>query len=294
MGNLHCDLYRPAGPPVASDAMEEDTPCPRMPAPLGSVEPHAGMLKMPPDGQMLYKIISVENLLCSIVGGYLHFNRVDSYVDFPGADPYDGKQLPKDQLGNANSRFEKAPDFSAADYYDKSRSRTYACCFSLENSKLIWSNYASSNKKGKVCFVLDFSKLRAMLNKTLQPGNSALEYNGMQCRQIFNLNYGTVEYVEWGSHQANHSHLPNPLTYTYLKNIKFSEEKELRVSLSALGVGEFALKDGSIMEFSPSLQLAFDFRVAIADRILKQILCGQNCEMDFLHAELGKLRIVPK
>ena len=274
--------------------MDEDTPRPRMPAPLGGVEPHAGMLKMPPDGQLLYKIISVENLLRSIVGEYLHFNRVDSYVDFPGADPYDGKQLPKDQLGNASSRFEKAPAFSAADYYDKSRSRTYACCFSLENSEFIWSNYASSNEKGKVCLVLDFSKLRAMLNKTLQPGNSALEYSGMQCRQIFNLNYGTVEYVEWGSHQANHPHLPNPLTYTYLKNTKFSEEKELRVSLSALGMGEFALKDGSIMEFPSSLQLAFDFRMAIADGILKQILWGPNCDTDFLHAELGKLRIVLK
>lgn len=280
--------------PDASDAMNENTPRPRMPAPLGSVEPHAGMLKIPPDGQLLYKMITGENLLRSIVGGYLHFNRVNSYIDFPGADPHDGKQSPQDQQGNASSKFEKAPDFSAADYYDKSRSRTYACCFSLENSEFIWSNYASGNEKGKVCLVFVFSKLRAMLNKTLQPGNSALEYNGMQCRQIFNLNYGSVEYVEWGSHQANHPLLPNPLTYTYLKSTKFSEEKELRVSLSALGMGEFALKDGSIMEFPPSLQLAFDFRTAIADGTLKQIFCGPNCDTDLLYAELGKLRIVPK
>jgi hypothetical protein len=243
-----------------------------MPAPLGSVEPHAGMLKIPPDGQLLYKIISVENLLRSIVGRYLHFNRVDRYVDFPGADPHDGKQLPQDRQGNANSRFEKAPDFSAADYYDKSRNRTYACCFSLENSEFIWSNYANDSEKGKVCLVLDFSKLRAMLNETLHPEHSALEYNGMHCRQIFNLNYGNVEYVEWDSHQANHPHLPNPLTYTYLKSTRFSKEKELRVSLSALGMGEFALKDDSIMEFPPSLQLAFDFRTAMADGTIEQIL----------------------
>lgn len=149
------------GLPDASDAMDEDTLRPRMPAPLGGVESHAGMLKIPPDGQLLYKMITVDNLLRSIVGGYLHFNRVDSYVDFPGADPYDGEQLPQDLQGNASSRFEKAPDFSAADYYDKSRSRTYACCFSLENSALIWSNYANGCEKGKVCLVFDFSKLRA-------------------------------------------------------------------------------------------------------------------------------------
>ena len=68
-----------------------------IPAPLGGVEPHAPLLTIPPDGQLLYKIMSVENLLRSIVGNYLHFNRVDSYSDFPGADPHDGRQLPEDQ-----------------------------------------------------------------------------------------------------------------------------------------------------------------------------------------------------
>jgi len=33
------------------------------PAPLDSVEPHAAMLSIPADGQLLSKIISVENLL---------------------------------------------------------------------------------------------------------------------------------------------------------------------------------------------------------------------------------------
>jgi len=71
---------------------------PYLPAPLGSIEPHAHLLKVPPDDQLLYKIISIENLLRSIKGKYLHFNRVDSYTDFPGADRYDGKQLAKDLL----------------------------------------------------------------------------------------------------------------------------------------------------------------------------------------------------
>lgn len=58
------------GLPDASNAMDEDTLRPRMPAPLGGVESHAGMLKIPPDGQLLYKMITVDNLLRSIVGGY--------------------------------------------------------------------------------------------------------------------------------------------------------------------------------------------------------------------------------
>jgi hypothetical protein len=265
-----------------------------IPAPLGSVEPHAGMLSVPPDGQLLYKMITMENLLRSILGAYLHLNRVDSYADFPGADPHDGQQLPTDQTGNAGARFLKASDFSAADYYDQSRARTYACCFSLENSDFIWRNYATGSAKGKVCVVFEFGKLRAALNKTFQPGNAALEYSGMRCHQIFSLNYGTVEYVEWNRHQANAEHLPNPIRYTYLKSKAFGEEKELRVSLSAIGIGHFALNDGSIMEFPPGLQVPFDFKAAITDRTIQSLFCAPDADENFLRQELYKLRIVPK
>jgi hypothetical protein len=278
----------------SNDAMDESTPRPQMPAPLGSVEPHVGMLRVPPDDQLLYKMITVENLLRSIAGGYLHFNRVDSYVDFSGADPYDGKQLPRDQQGNASSKFEKAPNFSAADYYDKSRSRTYACCFSLENSNFIWRNYANGGAKGKVCVVFEFGKLRAALNRIFEPGNASLEYNGMRCHQIFSINYGIVEYVDLDRHQANAERLPNPIKYTYLKDEAFSDEKELRISLSALGIGHFALNDGTIIEFPPSLQVPLNFRTAIADGTVQRILCAPNADSNFLKNELNELCIVPK
>jgi hypothetical protein len=49
----------------------------------------------------------------------------DSFSDdAPGADRHDGAQLTKDQPGNAGVSFEKASDFSAAHYYNRSRSRT--------------------------------------------------------------------------------------------------------------------------------------------------------------------------
>lgn len=263
-------------------------------APLGSIEPHAPMLIVPPEGQSLYKMMTVENLLHSIIGNYLHFNRVDSYIDFPSADPHDGQQLPTDQQGNTRARFEKAPDFSVSDYYDQSRARTYACCFSLENSDFIWNNYANGSEKGKVCIVFVFGKLRERLNKTLQPGNAALEYSGNRCHQIFSLNYGIVEYIEWDTHQANTKHLSNPIKYTYLKDKKkFSAEKELRISLSAPGIGQFVLNDGRTILFPDTLQLSFDFQAAIANQTIQQILYAPDCDSDFLQAELHKLRIVP-
>lgn len=262
---------------------------------IGCIEPHRHLLNVPADGQLLYKIMTVENLLRSIDGYYLHFNRVDSYKDSPIADPHDGQQLPKDLPGNARTRFEKAPDFSAADNYDRSRARTYACCFSLENSNFIWENYANEGSKGKVCVVVRFGKLRAMINETLQPWNVVLEYNGNRCCQIFSVNYGIVEYVSWDTHQANLEHLPNPIKYTYLKDEQqFSEEKEVRISLSAFSIGQFNLKDGSTMQFPRSLQLDFDFRSALADSTIQKIEYSSDSDRDFLQKELHKRRIVPR
>lgn len=275
--------------------MIESASSQHIPALLGSVEPHTPLLNVPPDGQLLYKVMTVENLLRSIVDNYLHFNRVDSYPNLPGVDPHDGQQLPKDQQGNAGTRFEKAPDFSAADYYDQSRARTYACCFSLENSDFVWNNYGKGSAKGKVCVIFEFGRLRAMLNQTLQPGNAALEYDSSPCPQIFSINYGIVKYVERDTHQTNQEYLQNPITYTYLKDKRrFAEEKELRISLSASGIEQFPLNDGSTMQFSSSLQLDFDFRAAIADHTIQQILRAPDSDSGFLQEELHKLGIVAR
>lgn len=273
--------------------MNENKPRELTSAPLGAVESHAPLLTTPSDGQLLYKIMSVENLLRSIEGNYIHFSRVDRYTDFPGADPHDGHQLPKDQHGNSIMRFEKAPDFSISDYYDQSRARTYASCFSLENSDFIWNNYANGSERGKVCVVFEFGKLRDMLNKTLQPGKAVLEYCGNQCHQIFSLNYGVIKYVDRGNHQEKTGCLPNPIIYTYLKDQQFSDEKELRISLSAFGMGQFALRDGSVMQFPPSLHLAFDFKSAITDGTTCQLLLAPGWNYDFLQTELHRLHIAP-
>jgi hypothetical protein len=263
----------------------------RMIAPLGSIEPHAPLLTIPPIDQAIFKMMTAENLLCSIDGNYLHFNRVDSYTDFPGADANDGQQLPKDHIINANIRFEKSPDHSAANYYDQSRARTYACCFSLENTDFIWEKYANSSSIGKVCIVFNFGKLRDCLNKILQANNCALVHNGNICRQIFSLNYGIVEYVEWQMHQVNKERLQNPIIYTYLKDTQFSKEKELRISLSAQGMGEFVLKDGSTIQFPNSFQFYFNFREALSKGIIQQLLYPPECDSNLLKSELYKRQI---
>lgn len=264
-----------------------------MQPPLGLVEPHAGMLNTPPPEQLLYKVMTVENLLRSIDGGYLHFNRVDHYRDFPGADPHDGAQLPRDREGNEAARFAKAPDFSAADYYTTSRARTYACCFSLENSDYIWREYANGSERGKVCLVFEFGRLRDMLNRILGSGHAALLYNGLRCQQIFSPNYGIVKYVDWDEHRANTEHLANPLQYTYLKGMKFAAERELRISLSTLGLGHFALNNGSLMPFPPSLQMQLDFRAALAGGAVRQILRAPDCDAAFLETGLARFGIAP-
>ena len=76
------------------------TASPQVPAPLGHIEPHAPLLRLPPEGQLLYKVMTAENLLRSIKGGYLHFNRVDSYTDLSNGDPHDGEQPPGDRSGH--------------------------------------------------------------------------------------------------------------------------------------------------------------------------------------------------
>jgi hypothetical protein len=195
--------------------------------------------------------------------------------------------------GNAQTTFAKAPSFSAADYYNQSRARTYACCFSLENTDHIWRTYATCGARGKICVIFDFAKLRARLNHTLTQGNSALECNGIRCHQIFSINYGVVEYVPWDAHRANAERLPNQIKYTYLKSDKYRDDRELRVSLSTLGIGQFVLNDSSLLDFPPSLQVGFDFKSAFADGTITRLLFAQDCDMNFLCAELDKLRIVP-
>lgn len=246
------------------------------------------MLNIPGDDQLLYKVISVENLLQSIKDRYLHFNRVDSYSDFPGADHKDGEQLPADRNGNASSKFKSDPTFSVADYYDRARSRTYACCFSLENSQHIWEQYGKGGNRGKVCLVFNFGKLRGCINHIVS-GESYMMIGDNRCRQIFSVNYGNIRYADWNKSRLNERRLPNPIQYIYLKDRSYAKEKEHRISLSALGFGDYNSKRLGIVSFPQSLPFEFDFKQAIQDKTLHQCLFDSECDVDFLYTELRSL-----
>jgi hypothetical protein len=260
------------------------------PAPSGDVEPHALLLRQPAGGQLLYKVMSTEYLIDSIASSYLHFNRIDSYRDFDGADLYDGAQLPADRPGNASVGFQKSPEFKVANYYDQCRARTYACCFALEINDYLWESYGTGGARGKVAVVLDFDWLRQHLNAQFASESIKLHYQGVLCRQIFSINYGIVDYVDWNQHQLNTEHLPNPILYTYLKAARFSPERELRVSLSAIGIGKLAFGNQEI-DLPTSLQAPCNFRAGLAKGGVRSIEVGPDCDVTWLEAELAKLGI---
>lgn len=260
-------------------------------APIGTIEPHAALLRQPAGAQLLYKVMRAEYLINSIASSYLHFNRVDNYRDFRGADLHDGEQLPADRPGNASVGFQQAPEFRAADYYDQCRSRTYACCFALENDDHLWDSYGSGGERGKVAVVIDFAWLRQHINAQLAPDMAKLYWRGVLCRQIFSINYGIVDYVDWDQYQLNIKHLPNPILYTYLKDaVRFGAERELRVSLSAIGMGKLAL-GGQVMDLPTSMQVTCDFRAGLAEGGVRSIEIGPDCDVTWLETELAKLGI---
>ncbi|WP_213767821.1 hypothetical protein [Caballeronia sp. dw_19] len=261
-----------------------------MPAPEGLIEPHAALLRQPADGQRLYKVMQTEHLVRSIAESYLHFNRVDRYRDFDTADSLDGAQLPADREVNAAVGFERMPDYTAAHYYDQCRARTYACCFALENGEHLWQTYGSGGRHGRVAVVFDFAWLRQHLNAQLAPG-AKLDWQGVVCRQIFSINYGIVDYVDWDEHRLNAEYLPNPILYSYIKAKRFRAERELRITLSAIGMGKLAI-GGQVMQDLPhSLHMAFDFPAALAAGGIISFDLGPDCDEAWLETELARFGI---
>lgn len=243
------------------------------------------MLQYPPDDQMLFKVMKVEHLINSIERGYLHFNRVDSYKDFDHADLNDGAQLPADRPGNALPYFQKDPSFNGERYYDQARQRTYAYCLSLQDSDFIWARYGSDSQLGKVGIVFHFGKLRAFMNETLLAGRARLP-------EVFSLNYGLVEYIDWHTHRANEPHLPAPERYAYLKDKAYEEEAELRITISAPGIFTFNSDTGSEV-FPPARQFGFDFHQALAAGAIQCVEAGPGSDPNHLLAEFRRLRFNP-
>ena len=227
--------------------------------PLGSVEPHELLLEQPKI--LIYKFIKLKYFIDSVNNSYLHFNLVNNYKDFDNADVDDGNQLPKDRETHSQINFiESSNNYNLENYYDDTRSRSYACCFTTKKNKDMFVKY------GDICVVFEFGKLRKTLNKIID--FAYLVQNGNTYLPIFNINYGHVQYCD---RLQDFICAPNPIKYLYLKDAKYKNEHELRVSLSAIGIGKF-----SHITFTESLRLQFDFQEAIDLQVIQKIICDKD------------------
>ena len=118
-------------------------------------------------------------------------------------------------------------------------------------------------------------------------GNSILFQNGIHLRQVFSINYGLIEYIARRNHRKNSKLLTNPIEYIYIKDQEdFQEEKELRVSLSAIGIGKMVMNDGSEMVFPNDLHFDFDFKAAKNDGTFCGILCSHDFDFNYCNSTL--------
>lgn len=259
-----------------------------------SIEAQAGYLTLPPENQLLYKIISVENLLTSIKDSYLYFNRVDSYSDqhIANADIHDGEQLPRDRPYNATTKFFGNPQKTLEIYNDEFRAKSYACCFSLEESKFIWDHYANDSKQGKVCIVFDFNKLRMAINESLRGKEFFFQHNDDFYRQVLCVNYGLVTYEEriTYAYTGHKQRIAHPIQYLYFKDRKeYCSEKELRISLSPISVRRFFVDGVEDPEFPIDVLVDFDFEKAVMSGAILKILVQPSLDVDRIKPQLNKI-----
>lgn len=233
------------------------------------IEPHAKLLKKPHGNKLLYKIIPSEFFIDMVKNNYLYFSRVDTYKD-------DGKDsdLPnKDRRLSDQSKFQNNPEFSAADYYDRCRKQTYACCFTTENTNYIWQHY-DKNDPNAVCLVFRSGKL-------IQYLNSHFEESILNIGNASYVNYGLVTYINYDEQYLS-ERLLNPTAYVYAKDAdKFSEEKEFRISLSSLGCFNYVLPNGEEFCFPPYFELPFNYKIASTMNAIKRIELSRNHTKNF-------------
>lgn len=73
--------------------------------------------------------------------------------------------------------------------------------------------------------------------------------------------------------------------------MRYAAERELRIVLSALGMGHFVLKDGSLMQFPESFHLQLDFREAFATGTILGLECSPDCDCKWVAENLHERHI---
>ncbi len=250
-------------------------------APNGSIEPHKPLLTQPDEDVFLYKIIKSEHFFDMLKKKYLYFKRVDTYTD----DKRDSDQPDGDRLLSQKVGFEKNPNYTLDKYYDGARKRTYACCFSLENTTYHWKTYGG-NDPNPICMVVRFGKLRDFLNQTM--AESRIITQGQVLLNFFNINYGQVQYGDFEKDILTQETRKNPIEYAHFKDNQWKKDTELRITLSTIGIGDFVKPDGSLFDFPESIQLGFDIKRATELGVIQRI---EISNPDFLEEFSKKLKL---
>ena len=263
------------------------------------VESHKNLLMQPDDTTLLYKVISFENFIKMLEGSYLHFNRVDNYTD----DEDDSNQPEQERLINEKLFFEKDPNFTLRHYYEECRKRSYACCFSLDVPMATqWHQDGVVEQKKAVCLVMNFGKLKSLLNRTfknfglLTNSGIILQNHAQGIGQIFYLNYGLVKYGNFAKDFISPNIRPNPVEYLHFKDNGYMEKdgKELRISLFAIGIGKIVLPSGQLFDFPKSIPFEFNLNQALSCGAISHIEIADKNFLPELSKVLEEKKVVLK
>ena len=104
-----------------------------------------------------------------------------------------------------------------------------------------------------------------------------------------------IKYIDWQQAQNESEFHRNPIEYAYVKDLFFQEENEFRITLSALGLGNFMLRNGEILNFSqrPNLHLYFNYLAAAANGTIIGIQYSHNGKVENFKNLISDFRIFP-
>jgi hypothetical protein len=277
------------------------------------------MLKQVDGETLIYKVVSFKNFIKMLEENHLHFNRVDNYTD----DKNDAAQPEQEKLLNQKIYFEKDPNFSLENYYKECRKRSYACCFSLEIPKVNqWKEYGGEEPEKAICLVMNFGKLKSLLDETfincgllinngiilnnhaagknilhlhLDAQNNVIKkYRADNIVEIFHLNYGMVNYGDFVNDIISPEVRPNPIEYLYFKDSSYKEKdgQELRISLSAIGMGKFQIQNGQLFDFPKSIPFDFNLNQALSCGAISHIEIADKNFLPELAEKMNDIKLI--
>jgi len=149
---------------------------------------------------------------------------------------------------------------------------------------------------------MNFGKLKSLLNETFinfgLVTNSGIilpnhALGADKIFQIFHLNYGMVNYGDFTNDIIFLGvKTKNPIEYVYFKDNKYKKENELRVSLSAIGIGRIKLSDGQLFDFPKSISFKFNLNQALSRGAISHIEIADKAFLPELAAKMNGAKLI--